>query len=155
MHAIHFNTNFKNVLPPTAFTRPTKGNTHFSLHLFFIFQHTSLLFLFVKALIHNDCLHQRHRRWSATCRQNATIATWWLEAERWLNLLNLLRWKSNWSKWLSHNKGFFLQTPGTCFLCFAVFWTNFIFTDFQSSSVCHQKRLCKMKSVAFLKLFAI
>ena len=40
-----------------------------------------------------DCWLQRHRRRSATCRGNATVAALPLETEEWQNLLNLLCWK--------------------------------------------------------------
>ena len=62
------------------------------------------------------------RRGSVTCRQNATVAARWLEAEEWLNLLCV--GNQSWSQWLSCDKEIFLQTPGRSFLYLTAFWTN-------------------------------
>ena len=101
-----------------------------------------------------NCLFQCHRRQSATCRQNATVAVQRLEGEEWLSLLNLLCWKPKLVLMIVTWQGGFPPNTWHVFVlrCFESFFSS----DFWSSSVCHQWQLMQCEvSYAFLKLFAI
>ena len=99
----------------------------FALNLFVLKNNTGLLSLTLLSLQTpiGDCLLQHHKCWSATCRQNATVAIQATRSKRVTYLIFCVGNKSQ-SHCLSHDKKVFLQTPSMCFLCFAVFWTIFL-----------------------------
>ena len=99
-----------------------------------------------------NCLLQHHRCQSAICGQNATVGTWQLEAEQWINLLNLLCWKPKQAQMIVIWQGGFLPNIWHVFPLFCSILNLFFLSvcvDFQSStsSVFHQWQLYKIKSV--------
>ena len=104
-----------------------------------------------------DCLLKCHRRRLATCKQNTTVAAQWLEAEEWLNWLNLLCWKPKPVPVTVMWQGGFPPNTWHMFPLFYSVLNHFFFlSDFWSLSVCQQWWLMQNEICwAFMELFAI
>ena len=104
-----------------------------------------------------DCLLQHHGHQSVTCWQNAKVATQRLEAEEWLNLLNLLCWKPKLVQMIVMWQGGFPPNTWHMFPLFCGVLNQFL-AEFTSLSVwCHwlPQLMQNGISYAFLKLFVI